>query len=87
MKPHMLNCLGLLLLPLAAQAIEPGPSSPQQHHTEVWLQMQARNQLASNHAQPASPGERELSLQRWMESFKHPIPEYYKEYSTGGKGK
>ncbi len=85
MKHNMLSCLGLLLLPLAAQAIEPGPSSPQQQVTEVWLQLQNRNQIASRTPQPATPGERELSLQRWMESYKHAIPEYYKEYS--GKGK
>ncbi|RBJ79711.1 DUF3613 domain-containing protein [Pseudomonas sp. MWU12-2534b] len=85
MKHTMLSCLGLLLLPLAAQAIEPGPSSPQQQVTEVWLQLQSRNQVASRTPQPASPGERELSLQRWMESYKHAIPEYYKEYSSKGK--
>ncbi|MGE7959629.1 DUF3613 domain-containing protein [Pseudomonas sp. NPDC089530] len=84
MKYQTLSCLGLLLLPLAAQAIEPGPASLSQQSTETWLLLQSRNQVKSPIQQNASPSERELSLQRWLDSFKHPIPEYYKEYSGSG---
>lgn len=85
MKYQTLGCLGLLLLPLAAQAIEPGPSSPSQKPTETWLLLQSRNQVKSTILQNASPSERELSLQRWLDNYKHPIPEYYKEYA-GSQG-
>lgn len=83
MKQNILSCLGLLLLPLAAQAIEPGPSSPQQQETEAWLLLQSRGLAASPIRQTAAASERDLSLQRWLESYKHPIPPFYKEYSGG----
>jgi len=82
MKPNLLSCLGLLLLPLAAQAIEPGPASEQQQDTEIWLLLQSRGQVASPIPQMAKPAERELSLQRLLDSYKYPIPEYYKEYTS-----
>ncbi|WP_347900446.1 DUF3613 domain-containing protein [Pseudomonas purpurea] len=85
MKQNMLSCLGLLLLPLAAQAIEPGPSSPQQQETEAWLLLQSRGQAVSPIPQAAAASERDLSLQRWLESYKHAIPEYFKDYSGGQK--
>lgn len=83
MKKNMLSCLGLLLLPLAAQAIEPGPASAQQQQTEVWLVLQSRGQAASPNPQAAAASERDLSLQRWLESYRHPIPEFFKDYSGG----
>ncbi|AZD31329.1 DUF3613 domain-containing protein [Pseudomonas chlororaphis] len=87
MKYQTLSCLGLLLLPLATQAIEPGPASLSQQSTETWLLLQSRNQVKSPIPQNASPSERELTLQRWLDNYKHPIPEYYKEYvGSGGSG-
>lgn len=87
MKQTMLICLGAALLPLAAQAIEPGPSSPQQQVTETWLQLQSSNQMASPNLQTVTPAERELSLQRLLDSYKHPIPPFYKEYGlSSSKG-
>jgi hypothetical protein len=60
MKPTTLYCLGLLALPLAAHAIDAGPASPQQQETEGWLQLQARNKVASDKPQTASATEREI---------------------------
>lgn len=76
----------LAALPLTALAIEPGPSSPYQKQTEGWLQMQVTGQLASPTAQKASPAEREQAMQRLIESYKHPIPEYY-DQKQGGAAK
>ncbi|KNX75937.1 hypothetical protein DA83_10295 [Pseudomonas sp. 250J] len=83
MKNNLASCLGLLLVPLAAQAIEPGPSSEQQQQTEDWLVLQSHGQAMSPIRQTAAASERDLALQRWLESYKHAIPEYYKEYSGG----
>jgi hypothetical protein len=68
------------------QAIEPGPASLSQQSTETWLLLQSRNQVKSPIPQNASPSERELALQRWLDNYKHPIPEYYKEYVGSGGG-
>ena len=84
MKPTTLYCLGLLALPLTAQAIDAGPASPQQQETEGWLQLQARNKVASDKPQTASATERELAMQRWLKSFQHEIPQFW-EQDAGGK--
>ncbi|KQN53698.1 hypothetical protein ASE98_19240 [Pseudomonas sp. Leaf48] len=83
MKTITYCCLGLLALPLAAHAIDAGPSSPAQQETEGWLQLQARNQAASDKPQTASSAERELAMQRWLKSFQHEIPAFF-EQDTGG---
>lgn len=84
MKLPRLCCIGLLMLPLAAQAIDPGPASPQQQETEGWLLLQSRNKAASQTPQAATPTERDLAYQRWLQSFSHPIPEFF-EQEAGGK--
>lgn len=66
-----------------ALAVEPGPSSAPQKQTENWLQLQASGKAASRTPQPQAPAERDLSLQRWLNSYQHPIPEFY-EQKTGG---
>ncbi|MFH6568198.1 MULTISPECIES: DUF3613 domain-containing protein [Pseudomonas] len=76
----------LALLPLGALAIEPGPAAKNQQQTENWLQLQISGQAQSPIRQVATPAERELSLQRWLDSYKHPIPEYYKQ-DEGGTAK
>jgi len=84
MKFHYLASLTLLALPLSVLAIEPGPSSPQQKETENWMTLQLSGQAASSIPQKATPAERELASQRWLESHKHPIPEFF-EQKAGGK--
>lgn len=84
MKVHYL--VGLALLPLSALAIEPGPSSPQQAETEYWMALQINGRAASPTPQRTTPAEREQALQRWLDSHKHPIPEFF-ESPSGGSSK
>lgn len=84
MNLQTLCCIALLALPVAAQAIEPGPASAQQQETEGWLLLQNRNQAASRIPQPATPTERELALQRWLKKYNHEIPDFY-DPDAGGK--
>ena len=81
MKAHYL--IGLALLPLGAMAIEPGPSSPQQAETENWLAVQVDGRVASPTPQRTTPAEREQALQRWLDTHKHPIPEFFESQSGG----
>jgi hypothetical protein len=83
MKLKPLAHLLLATLPLTALAIEPGPSSVYQRQTEGWLQLQVNGQLATSTPQKASPAEREQALQRLIDSYKHPIPEYYDQKQGG----
>ena len=76
----------LAVLPLGAFAIGPGPVSRAQQDTENWLQLQVSGSVQSPIRQTATPAERELSLQRWLDSYKHEIPEYYKQ-DEGGTAK
>jgi hypothetical protein len=84
MKPTTLYCLGLLALPLTSYAIDPGPASRQQQETEGWLQLQSSNSAASTKLQTATATERELTMQRWLKSYQHEIPQYF-DQDTGGK--
>ena len=76
----------LALIPLGAVAIEPGPTPKNQQETENWLQLQVSGSVQSPIRQTATPAERELSLQRWLDTYKHEIPEYYKQ-DEGGSAK
>ncbi|MDF2792942.1 MAG: hypothetical protein K0S85_695 [Pseudomonas orientalis] len=84
MKLPCLASLAVLALPLSVMAIEPGPYSPQQVATENWLALQISGQAASITPQAASATERDLAAQRWLESFKHEIPEFF-DQKIGGK--
>ena len=66
-----------------AWAIEPGPASPYQQGTEQWLQLQIRGVVASPKLQTASATERDLAMQRWLNSFNYPIPEFYNQDAAG----
>ncbi|MCU1763865.1 DUF3613 domain-containing protein [Pseudomonas sp. 14P_8.1_Bac3] len=84
MKPSLLCYLALLTLPVTAHAIDGGPSSPQQQETEGWLQLQSRNTAASTKLQTSTATERELSMQRWLKSYQHEIPQFF-DQDEGGK--
>ncbi|GAB7532598.1 DUF3613 domain-containing protein [Pseudomonas sp. 3A(2025)] len=86
MKPVVLAGLWGLGFCGAAWAIEPGPSAPTQAQTEAWLQLQVRGDAASKVVQTPTPSEQEQSLQRWLDSYKHPIPEFYDQESGGKMG-
>ena len=81
MKAHYLA--GLALLPLMAHGIEPGPSSPQQAETENWMALQLSGRVASPIVQKTTAAEREQALQRWLDSNKYPIPEYFEQKQGG----
>ncbi|KAF1011160.1 MAG: hypothetical protein GAK32_01005 [Pseudomonas fluorescens] len=83
MKPRHSAGLALLLMSLNAAAIEPGPSSPQQKETENWMTLQLSGKVASPTPQKTSAAERELTLQRWLDSHRHPIPEYFEQKQGG----
>lgn len=70
----------------AALAIEAGPSSASQQQTEAWLQVQASGRAASTTPQPATPIERDLSMQRWLNTYQHPIPDFYEQKKGGTVG-
>ncbi|MBH3407481.1 DUF3613 domain-containing protein [Pseudomonas glycinae] len=76
-------CLTLLALPLTTHAIDPGPASAQQQETEGWLLLQSRNKAASTKPQTSTPTERELSMQRWLKSYTHEIPEFFDQKQGG----
>ena len=80
----ILVCLGLLILPLTSHAIDAGPASAQQQETEGWLQLQARNKVASPKPQTVTSTERELAMQRWLKSYQHEIPQFF-DQEQGGK--
>ncbi|OWJ94426.1 hypothetical protein B6S59_13815 [Pseudomonas sp. A46] len=77
----MKTLIGLLLLAasLGLQADEdPRERQPErQRLSEQWLSTQREGIQASRHAQTATPTERELANQRWLESYKYAIPERY----------
>jgi hypothetical protein len=84
MKLNILCCAGLLSLPLTAMAIDSGPNSPYQQETENFLLLQSDNVVASPTPQYATAAERNLSLQRWLNSFAgDAIPEFYDQDVAG----
>jgi hypothetical protein len=83
MNTKRLLILCTACLSTSVWAIEPGPSSPYQKGTEQWLQLQIRGVVASPIAQTASATERDLAMQRWLNSFMYPIPEFYNQDQAG----
>ena len=83
MNTKRLLIVCMTCLSTTAWAIEPGPSSPYQQGTEQWLQLQIRGVVASPHLQTASATERDLAMQRWLNSFNFPIPEFYDQDAAG----
>lgn len=79
--------LACMALPLTASAQEEQASAKAQSLTETWLQLQARNQQASKTPQTATPKEREQSMQRWLDSYKYAIPDFYRWESVGAADK
>ncbi|MBN3863838.1 DUF3613 domain-containing protein [Pseudomonas frederiksbergensis] len=83
MNTKRLLIVCMACLSTTAWAIEPGPSSAPQKGTEQWLQMQIRGVFASPKLQTASATERDLAMQRWLNSFNYPIPEFYDQETAG----
>ncbi|MFP2769682.1 DUF3613 domain-containing protein [Oceanisphaera sp. KMM 10153] len=51
--------------------------------TERWLQLQREGNAASRYSQAATPAERELANRRWLESYEHPIPDFFEQGIEG----
>jgi len=66
----------LLVLPVVAQA---AGEAGRGEDTERWLQVQREGRQASAEPQPATPAEREAAYQRWLDSFRHPIPDFFSD--------
>jgi hypothetical protein len=47
------------------------------------MQLQIRGIVASPKLQTASATERDLAMQRWLNSFNYPIPEFFDQDAAG----
>jgi len=84
MKREIFSVVCLLGWSAGTWAIDPGPSSAQQKQTEAWLQLQPQGLAASANPQTSTPAEKDLSLQRWLKSYSHEIPDFF-DQDKGGK--
>lgn len=66
-----------------AWAIEPAPATSASQGAEQWLQLQRSGQLASRNPQATTAVEHEAAMQRWLESYKLKIPQWYTEDDSG----
>ena len=74
----LMMTLALVACPLSALADEPLRQRPPDSVTEAWLRVQASNRQASPNVQRQTAAERDASMQRWLDSYKHPIPEVFR---------
>ncbi|MBF8723723.1 DUF3613 domain-containing protein [Pseudomonas guariconensis] len=74
----LLMTLALVASPLPALADEPLRQAPPDSAAEAWLRVQASNQQASPRVQVQTAAERDASMQRWLDSYKYPIPEVFR---------
>ncbi|MBV1815636.1 DUF3613 domain-containing protein [Pseudomonas viridiflava] len=82
-------CAAAIFFSSGARAIDSGtssksqPASQSQSQTETWLNVQAKGSAASAIPQTSTSAERDLSLQRWLETYKHEIPAFYDQKAGG----
>ena len=91
MKGMIIGCALLAALPACCLAADEGHGrglvgDEVQTQTAYWLRLQREGQLATPHPQVSTPAERELALQRWLDSHKHPIPEFFEQDAGGELG-
>lgn len=91
MKGMIIGCALLAALPACCLAADEGHGrglvgDELQTQTAHWLRLQREGQLVSPHPQVSTPAERELALQRWLDSHKHPIPEFFEQDAGGELG-
>ncbi|TFF38982.1 DUF3613 domain-containing protein [Pseudomonas sp. RIT623] len=70
--------VGCLLMPLLAAAEDPARPPRAPTATETLLQLQASNRQASPVRQVQTDKERDQSMQRWLDSYKYAIPDFYR---------
>ncbi|MEH6368055.1 MULTISPECIES: DUF3613 domain-containing protein [Pseudomonas] len=65
----------------AAETVQPPPREQRQvaSQAESWLAIQRDGVAASSHKQVLTSAERERSYQRWLDSYQHPIPEFFEQ--------
>lgn len=78
-----MKAIGLLLVCLLSASVqayefEPRDKPRPPQATEGWLALQASGKAASNLPQTATPKEREQAMQRWLDSYKYVIPDFYR---------
>ncbi|MCI0914777.1 MULTISPECIES: DUF3613 domain-containing protein [Pseudomonas] len=56
----------------------PRQQPPAQTATEALLRVQSSGEQASNRLQVQTARERDLSKQRWLETYKYAIPDFYR---------
>ncbi|WP_194791706.1 DUF3613 domain-containing protein [Pseudomonas sp. UFMG81] len=66
--------MACLAMPLLAQAQEPRAETA----TEALLRVQASNRQASPVLQQQTDKERDQSMQRWLDTYKYEIPDFYR---------
>jgi len=66
-----------------AWAIEPGPASAAQQGTEQWLQLQSSGQAASRNPQATTAAEHNAAMQRWLDTYKLKVPQWYTDDDSG----
>lgn len=81
MKGGVIGIVCLLGMASAAVAAEKG-DSPWQEQTQSWLKLQTEGNHASPTPQAVTPAERERSMQRWLDSYKHEIPDFFEQKKT-----
>ncbi|SDH23714.1 Protein of unknown function [Pseudomonas flavescens] len=89
MKRMIVGVALLACLPLNAVVADQGQvrglvGGERETQVAHWLRLQREGRLASQHPQASTPAEQELALQRWLDSHKHPIPEFF-EQNVGGE--
>lgn len=51
--------------------------------TETWLNLQRKGEAASSHSQAMTLAEQEKIMARWLNSYDHPLPDFF-EQDIGG---
>lgn len=82
---------GCVQQPTAGYAANPDANAPRMlakgnTQTDEWLQIQREGSQASSTPQRLSDAEYERANQRWLDSFTHPIPEFFERDAGGGFG-
>lgn len=82
MKGCVMGIACVLGMVSGAGAVEKA-DSPWQQQTHSWLQLQAQGRQASTKPQAVTPAEQERILQRWLDSYKHEIPDFFEQKKGG----
>lgn len=84
MQNKYISPLGFFFLALSFNVMADSAETPekQDEKTRQWLDLQKNGQQASSHKQTLSGPAAARVYQRYLDSFSHPIPEYYSEVES-----